>query len=429
MASATPDLAPPQPVTESRFSWRWVHVAVAALAMVATLPGRTHGLGLFTEPILRSLSLDRESYGFMSLWATLLGGLFCFPCGWLLDRLGTRAVLVGVIASLGLSVIAMTQVTPAGAITLTIANDFAPVILPGLFHGLLLTRGFGQSALSVGSLALIGRSAGRRPGLAMGLYAFLTSLGFMAAFGMLRFIIPMQPDWRITWGAIGVVVLAAAAPTAWLVRNNELDNTVSDEASGTTSRTLAQALASPTFWAFSLAVSFFGMVSAGTSLFNESILAERRFSREVFLNATYIGIPFGLAANLLCGWAATRVPLRFLLAPAMAVLAADLAWFPHIETEPGVYVYAAVMAAAGGAITVCFFAVWRRAFGVAHLGRIQGAAQFLTVVFSAAGPQLFGSVKTRLGEYAPMFPVLAAVAAALAVLALIAKLSADKEVP
>src|SRR5579885_3651605 len=30
---------------------RGVHVAVAALAMVATLPGRTHGLGVFTEPI------------------------------------------------------------------------------------------------------------------------------------------------------------------------------------------------------------------------------------------------------------------------------------------------------------------------------------------------------------------------------------------
>ena len=48
-------------------AWRWVHVAVAALAMVLTLPGRTHGLGLFTEPLLKSLSLDRESYGFLNL--------------------------------------------------------------------------------------------------------------------------------------------------------------------------------------------------------------------------------------------------------------------------------------------------------------------------------------------------------------------------
>src|SRR5271166_5732078 len=88
-------------------AWRWVHVGVAALAMVATLPGRTHGLGLFTEPILRSLNLDHESYGFLNLWATLLGGLFCLQCGFLLDRLGTKTVLLGVSLGLGATVVAM----------------------------------------------------------------------------------------------------------------------------------------------------------------------------------------------------------------------------------------------------------------------------------------------------------------------------------
>jgi hypothetical protein len=43
-------------------SWRWVHVVIAALAMVATLPGRTHGLGLITEPLLADLHLDRQMY-------------------------------------------------------------------------------------------------------------------------------------------------------------------------------------------------------------------------------------------------------------------------------------------------------------------------------------------------------------------------------
>ena len=33
----------------------WVVVGVAALAMVGTLPGRTQGLGLVTEPLMRDL--------------------------------------------------------------------------------------------------------------------------------------------------------------------------------------------------------------------------------------------------------------------------------------------------------------------------------------------------------------------------------------
>src|SRR5947209_3383547 len=76
-------------------SWRWIHIAVAAMAMVATLPGRTHGLGLITEPLLKDLGLDRVDFAAVNLWATLLGAAFCLPVGWLLDRLGARLTLTG----------------------------------------------------------------------------------------------------------------------------------------------------------------------------------------------------------------------------------------------------------------------------------------------------------------------------------------------
>src|SRR2546425_2004517 len=36
-----------------RFYYGWIVLGVAALAMVGTLPGRTQGLGLITEPLLR----------------------------------------------------------------------------------------------------------------------------------------------------------------------------------------------------------------------------------------------------------------------------------------------------------------------------------------------------------------------------------------
>jgi MFS family permease len=424
------------------FDWRWVHIGFAALAMVATLPGRTHGLGLFTEPILRSLDLDRESWGFLNLWATLLGGLFCLPCGWLIDRLGTRAMLTGVMIALGAVVIAMSGLTGNDASVLTVplpdwagaSGSFAVVFLPWLFLALLLTRGLGQSALSVASLSLAGRSAGRRVGLAMGVYAFLTSLGFIAAFGILRYVVgELQLDWRPVWAGIGVGVVGAGLVCGLLVRNRSLDAGAADGQQPTEpaepaeiSLPLRRALLSPAFWTFSLAISFFGMVSSGTALFNQSILAERGFDKIVFLNVTLLGIPIGLASNLLGGWLATRCPLPRLLGVAMAGLALALAAFPHVETEVQIYLYAAVLAAAGGFITVCFFAVWRRGFGPAHLGKIQGAAQMITVVFSAVGPQLFASAQARLGSYLPLFYPLAGVSLALGLAAWLAPLPADR---
>src|ERR1700691_4713931 len=52
-----------QPRRASRtFYYGWVNLAVAALAMVATLPGRTQGLGLITEPLLRDLHVNKVDY-------------------------------------------------------------------------------------------------------------------------------------------------------------------------------------------------------------------------------------------------------------------------------------------------------------------------------------------------------------------------------
>ena len=97
-----------QPVQNARpvagLYYGWANVAVAALAMVGTLPGRTQGLGLITEPLLTDLQIDRVSYATINLWATLIGSLFCLPCGRLVDRLGARLILTGVVVALAVTV-------------------------------------------------------------------------------------------------------------------------------------------------------------------------------------------------------------------------------------------------------------------------------------------------------------------------------------
>jgi len=64
-----------------RFYYGWVNLFVAAVAMVATLPGRSVGIGLITEPLLKDLSLSRVAFGEMTFWATLIGASFNLICG------------------------------------------------------------------------------------------------------------------------------------------------------------------------------------------------------------------------------------------------------------------------------------------------------------------------------------------------------------
>jgi MFS family permease len=402
--------AQPQAVRLPFNVWRWVHITVAAGAMVATLPGRTHGLGLITEPVLADLPIGRVSYAAINLWATLLGALFCLPVGWLQDRLGSRLVLLGVTLGLAASVLGMSGVRP----------NWGTLLIPAFFTLVMLTRGFGQSALSVVSLALMGRSVGRKAAWGVGVYSFITAAGFMAAFGAIKFILEhYEPGWRLLWAGIGLAVAAFGLVSFFWVRPEKADaaTTPEQKASNEEGLTLGQTLATPAFWVFALATSLYGLIAAGISLFNQSILQERDFPREVFLTITVMSPMVGLAANLITGWLAGRIAHGKLLAGAMVLLAVAMVCFPLVRTLWKVYLYAVAMGIAGGMVTVVFFGIWARGFGTAHLGKIQGAAQMLTVLASAVGPLLLAAGKARFGTYVPAFQAGAAAAAVLAVAA------------
>ena len=178
----------------------WANLAIAALAMVGTLPGRTQGLGLITEPLLVDLRFDRVTYATINLWATLIGAAFCVPCGRLTDRFGSRIVLTAIALALGFTVLGMSWAT--GAITLCLA--------------ITLTRGLGQSALSVVSLALVGKWFARRLNSAMAVYSSLIGIGFIAAFPAVGHMV-VTAGWRPAWSAVGWVLVLVLAPLAWLV--------------------------------------------------------------------------------------------------------------------------------------------------------------------------------------------------------------------
>src|SRR5258706_7882924 len=186
-----------------RFSYGWRIVAIAALAMVGTLPGRTQGLGLITEPLLADLGLDRVTYAEVNFWATIVGALGALGVGRLIDRFGTRIVLTGVAVTLAAIVCSMSQVaTPTG-----------------LAMGMTATRAVGQSALSVVSIAMVGHWFVRRINTAMAVYSLALSVGFMAAFPVVGSLV-QKWGWRPTWLAVGVVLAAGLAPLSWLVARN-----------------------------------------------------------------------------------------------------------------------------------------------------------------------------------------------------------------
>ncbi len=390
------------------FYYGWVNVAVAALAMVGTLPGRTQGLGLVTEPLLRDLQIGRVSFAQINLFATLVGALFALGVGRLIDRFGSRAVLTAVAASLGAVVLWMSGVKGVAAVALLIT----------------LTRGLGQSALSVVSITIVGKWFVRRLNTAMAVYTVALSVGFMAAFPSVGAAVTAY-GWRAAWAGVGWAVLLGLAPLGWLfVRRSPEACGIAPDGEGKSEAgegeeaggyTLWQALATPSFWLFGLSSAVYGLIASGIALFNESILAERGFDAAVYYRSLVVVAMTSLVGNFLGGWLASKWRMNRLLALAMALLACSLLALPHVRTEAHVAAYAVVMGLAGGFVIVIFFSFWSLAYGRSHLGRIQGAAQALTVVASAVGPLLLAECVTRTGSYAAMFYVLALFVSALGV--------------
>jgi MFS family permease len=398
-----------RPQTRTRAYYGWTVLGVAALAMVGTLPGRTQGLGLVTEPLLRDLGLSRVAFAQINVVATLVGALFCLGIGRLIDRVGSRAVLTTIAAALGVVVLATTGTTGAGMLLIL----------------LTLTRGLGQSALSVTSLAMVGKWFRRRLTVAMAVYALAMSVGFMVAFPLVGAIVQLE-GWRVAWGAIGACLLLGLAPLAWWLDRSSPEtiglHIDGDDAPGGgpaatleegAQSTLGDALRSPAFWVFGLASSVYGLAASGIGLLNESILVERGFPPDVYYRALAVTAITGLAGNFAAGALAPRVSLQAVLVAAMGVLAAGLAALGHVSTEPQVMAQAVAMGIAGGFVTVVFFSFFGQAYGRRHLGRIQGAAQALTVVASAIGPLFLAQWADRTGSYASAFNALALAVAML----------------
>jgi MFS family permease len=272
---------------------------------------------------------------------------------------------------------------------------------------------------------MVGKFFARRLNSAMGIYSVALSVGFMAAFPLIGNLVHIG-GWRVAWSWVGGLILFVLTPVSLiLVRRSPEDcglaldgqedgqedgeqkvNSGSD--AGITGYTLGGALRTPAFWVFALSSSLYGLIASGIALFNESILAERGFDASVYYRTLVITALTALAGNFLGGWLAGRWSMNRLMSIAMAMLSCSLIALPFVTKMAHVVAYAVVMGAAGGFIIVLFFSFWSAVFGRAHLGKIQGAAQTLTVLASAVGPLLLAECVTSTGSYAMSFYVLAA---------------------
>jgi MFS family permease len=395
---------PPAPSWVARLPiyYGWVNVVLASIAMSATLPGRTYGLGLIKEPLIADLGISDLDFSFLNAVAICIGAIVVMPTGWLIDRLGTRGT-VGIIAGvLGISVLAMSRSSNETELLVT----------------LTLVRGFGQGALSVVAIAMVGKWFRRRAGVAMGVFTLLLSIGFIVPLFIVEGMVKAS-GWRAAWDGIGFALLLGFVPLGLLFTRStpESCGVKPDEPavdSAGPPMKLFAALATPAFWVFTLAATCFNLVFSALTIDAEALLKEHGLEGDA-KGAVLGGMMLsGLIANAIAGLLSRSRPLGKLLAVGVFMLAASVLVFPFVTTIAAAGGYALLLGISGGFITVTYFAVYGHTYGRAHLGGIQSFVQVLSVLASAAGPILLSSVRKLNGSTDPFFFGSAVVCLALA---------------
>ena len=127
-----------------------------------------------------------------------------------------------------------------------------------------------------------------------------------------------------------------------------------------------------------------------------------------------------LAGIFIAGILTDKIPNRYVLASAQAIMAMGMLWTFLISEPWEALVYSGIMGVAGGLFITISAVIWPNYFGRKHLGSIRGVATTSSVAFAALGPMPFGLLFDLTGSYT--IPILAflALPAACAIAALLA---------
>jgi MFS family permease len=378
--------------TRRRFvGWRIVVLATITAAM--TGPGQTIGVSVFVDPIIDTLDLTRSQVSTAYLIGTLLGALALPSVGRWVDAIGARRAMTAIGAAFGVALVVMSGVR--GFVTLAI--------------GFTLIRWLGQGSLSLVSTVAVTHWFERRRGAVFGLMMTVVS-ALMSLTPVLLNLAIEAYSWRTAWLLAALAVWLVVVPIGYfgiVDRPTDVgqhaDGQPAPAAAATstsaTSRSRSEALGEVRFWLLSATVATTALLVTALNFHQISILGEAG------LNSTEAAAMFlpqvggAIGAGLIVGALSDRVPVRYLLALAMILMAAALVMLRIVEPGWPVILYAVTLGAAGGAQRPLAATVLPRWFGLANIGAIQGVSTFLGVGASALGPVVLSLGRTWTGDY------------------------------
>lgn len=415
----------------------WVIAVLSTAGVLASIPGQTMGLSVFTDSVLGATGFSRLAFSNAYLVGTVASGLMLPLGGQWIDRYGVRRIALAACVVLAGTLVLLSSVDGLiAAFGWTVGGAGAALLMCLLFF---LLRFSGQGLLTLTSRTMLGRWFDKRRGLvAAGSGAFV-GFGFSAAPLLLLFWIE-RSGWRDAWREMALVLLFVGIAAALFFRDRpeevglevdggspvpvDQDLERAAEGSGLEVRgwdvgggasaevpereemavavldvPRAVAIRTLGFWMLTVTISIQALVGTALTFHIVDLGAEHGLAAaravRLFLPMSMVSI----AVGFLVGWLVDRAPMVRLV--QLMLVAEAIAFFGPIHLDAVVGRAAMVIGwgIAGGCYGPLTVAALPRLFGRAHLGAISGVMTMCLVIASALGPAIFALSRSLSGSY------------------------------
>jgi len=395
------------------FYYGWVVVVAGTIGAIASLPGQTAGVSVFTDDLITTTGLTRLQLAIAYLIGTGTSGVLLGAGGRAIDRYGSRVVALGAVLGLSSTMLGLSVIGPMNT----------PVGLAVMSIGFGCLRFSGQGLLTLASRTMVAQWFDRRRGLVTAVSSAFVSFSFAAAPAILLALIDID-GFRTAWRILAIVLVVVigslivvfyrVSPEAAGIEIDGRGRTAMPAAGdaevdpadrpavviGTDAdATRFQALRDIRFWALTIPVAGLSSTATAITFHIVDLGAELGLTDDevvrVFVPIAFISIPVTLST----GWLVDRVtPLTI----AAVMAGAQLVMYPSVgllDTTWGALLAIITWGISQGCFSSLTSAAMPKVFGRRHLGAISGAQMSAMVIGSAIGPAFFALVHSLTGGY------------------------------
>ena len=381
-------------------------------------------LSIFVIPMGTELGWNRAEIAGAASLGAILGAVLAPLSGWLVDRFGSRLMLV------------------LGGIIITAACFYLSVVqtLLGFYVAFTLARASELGLITVGTSTAMGKWFLLYRGRVTGLIFFAESAGIIALAPITQLVISIG-DWRIAWIVTGGWMLViGVVPSALFMRRQPEDMGLSVDGRPTykaprsnlavsneerrieeTSWTIGQVLRTPTFWLLLMSLFAVSIGTSGVGVHLVPHLMQQGLSVQSAVGAISVMFTAGALASLALGFASERVSPRLLMALAYLLVAVSLAILIVADSLAETYLFAVTNGIATSAFFILPLLLCSSYYGRASLGFIYGVSKAVQVSGLAIGPLVAGLAYDTTGSYRNAFIWFALLALVSSLIILVAR--------